>query len=155
MKYDNSVFLGTKHAILAMKPGDSSGRGGSIVNISSICAMIAMQGAASYSAAKGAVRSMTKVAAVECGNLKYGIRVNSVHPGVILTEMVKAGMEDSVRQGIFKDVGEAQAVYEGLHPGGKMGEPVEIAKVVLYLASDASAYTTGAEFVIDGGITAQ
>lgn len=152
---NDAVFLGTKHAILTMKPGGISGRGGSIINISSMCAMIAMRGAGSYSAAKGAVRSLTKVAALECGELKYGIRVNSVHPGVILTELTKSGMEDSAKKGVFKSAAEAQALYESMHPIGRLGEPVEVAYAALYLASDASGFTTGAEIVLDGGFTIQ
>ncbi len=151
----DGVFLGIKHGIQAMKPGGKAGRGGSIVNISSICAIIAMHGSGSYSAAKGAVRSLTKVAAVECGSLKYGIRINSVHPGVILTELVKAGMEESAKKGIFKSSEEALALYESQHPIGRLGEPIEIAQAALYLASDAGAFTTGAELVVDGGFTAQ
>lgn len=151
----DGVFLGVKHAIRAMKPGGISGRGGSIVNISSMCAMIAMKGAGSYSAAKGGVRSLTKVAALECGTLKYGIRVNSIHPGVILTELVKAGMEESAKRGVFKSAAEALALYESQHPVGRLGEPVEIAQAALYLASEASAFITGAELVIDGGFTIQ
>ena len=149
------VFLGVKHAIRAMKPGGISGRGGSIINMASICAMVALRGAASYSAAKAAITSLTKIAAVECGQNAYGIRVNSIHPGVILTDLVKAGMEDSVRKGIFKSTAEAQAAYEGMHPIGHLGEPQDIAHAVLYLASDASRFMTGSELVVDGGFIAQ
>lgn len=151
----DGVFLGTKCAIQAMKPGGVSGRGGSIINVSSICAMVAVQGQGVYSAAKGAVRSLTKVAALECANLKYGIRVNSIHPGVTITELVKSGLEESAELGIFKSAAEARALYESQHPIGRLGEPVEIAHAALYLASEASAFTTGAEFVLDGGYTAQ
>lgn len=151
----DGVFLGVKNAIRAMKPGGISGRGGSIVNISSICAMIAMKGAGSYSAAKGAVRSLTKVSALECGALKYGIRVNSIHPGVILTELVRAGMEESAKRGVFASAAEALSLYESQHPIGRLGEPVEVARAALYLASEASAFITGAELVIDGGFTIQ
>ncbi len=151
----DGVFLGVKHAIRAMKPGGISGRGGSIVNMASICAMVALDGAGSYSAAKAAVTMLTKVAAVECGKLGYGIRVNSVHPGVILTELVKAGMEESASRGIFKSAAEAQALYESLHPIGRLGEPEDIANAVLYLASDASSFVTGAQLVVDGGFIAQ
>jgi len=151
----DGVFLGVKHAIRAMKPGGISGRGGSIINMASICAMAALEGAASYSAAKAAVTMLTKVAAVECGKMNYGIRVNSVHPGVILTELVKAGMEDSARKGIFKSAAEAQTLYESLHPIGRLGEPEDVANAVLYLASDASSFMTGAQLVVDGGFIAQ
>lgn len=151
----DGVFLGVKHAIQAMKPGGISGRGGSIVNMASICAMIAFLGAGSYSAAKAAITSLTKIAAVECGRNGYGIRVNSIHPGVILTDLVRAGMEDSVRKGLFKTAAEAQAAYESMHPIGHLGEPQDIAHAVLYLASDASRFMTGAQLVVDGGFIAQ
>lgn len=151
----DGVFLGVKHAILAMKPGGLSGRGGSIINMASICAMIAFTGAGSYSAAKAAITSLTKIAAVECGQNRYGIRVNSIHPGVILTDLVRAGMEDSVRKGIFKTAAEAQAAYESMHPIGRLGEPQDIANAVLYLASDASRFMTGSQLVVDGGFIAQ
>jgi 3alpha(or 20beta)-hydroxysteroid dehydrogenase len=151
----DGVFLGVKHAILAMKPGGLSGRGGSIINIASICAMVALQGSGSYSASKAAVTILTKMAAVECGKNGNGIRVNSIHPGVILTELVKAGMEESARKGIFASAAEAQALYESLHPIGRLGEPEDIANAVLYLASDASKFVTGAQLVVDGGFIAQ
>jgi 3alpha(or 20beta)-hydroxysteroid dehydrogenase len=152
---NEGVFLGTKHAILAMKPGGISGRGGSIINICSITANVGFQGACSYTAAKGAVRAFTKVAAVECGKLKYGIRVNSIHPGVILTELTLEGMQKSADRGVFKSVEEAQALYESMHPIGRLGYPVDIAQSVLYMASDASAFITGAELVVDGGYIIQ
>jgi len=151
----DGVFLGVKHAILAMKPGGVSGRGGSIINMASICAMVALRGAGSYSAAKAAITNLTKMAAVECGQNRYGIRVNSIHPGVVLTELVKAGMEGSAKKGLFKSAAEAQAAYEAMHPIGRLGEPQDIAHAVLYLASDASSFMTGAEVVVDGGFIAQ
>ena len=151
----DGVFLGVKHAILAMKPGGIAGRGGSIINMASICAMVAFKGAGSYSAAKAAITNLTKIAAVECGQNRYGIRINSIHPGVILTELVKAGMQTSVRNGLFKSTAEAQAIYEAMHPIGRLGEPEDIANAVLYLASDASRFMTGAELVVDGGFIAQ
>lgn len=152
---NDGVFFGTKYAILAMKPGGISGRGGSIVNICSITANVGFQGACAYSAAKGGVRALTKVAAVECGKLQYGIRVNSVHPGVILTELTLEGMQKSADRGVFKSVADAQALYESMHPIGRLGQPVDVAQAVLYLGSDASAFVTGAELVVDGGYTVQ
>jgi len=151
----DGVMLGVKHAIKAMKPGGVSGRGGSIINMASICAMVGLKGAGSYSAAKAAVTELTRVAAVECGVLGYNIRVNSVHPGVILTELVKAGMEESASRGIFKSAAEAQAAYESQHPIGRLGEPEDIANAVVYLASDASSFVTGSQLVVDGGFIAQ
>jgi 3alpha(or 20beta)-hydroxysteroid dehydrogenase len=152
---NDGVFLGTKHGILAMKPGGVSGRGGSIINICSITANVGFQGACSYTAAKGAVRAFTKVAAVECGKLKYGIRVHTIHPRVILTELTLEGMQKSADRGVFKSVEEAQTLYESMHPIGRLGYPVDIAQAVLYLASDASSFITGAELVVDGGYIVQ
>jgi 3alpha(or 20beta)-hydroxysteroid dehydrogenase len=151
----DGVFLGVKHAIRAMKPGGIAGRGGSIVNMASICAFVAFKGAGSYSAAKAAITNLTKIAAVECGQNRYGIRINSIHPGVILTELVKAGMETSVKNGLFKTAAEAQALYESMHPIGHLGAPEDIANAVLFLASDASRFMTGSEVVVDGGFIAQ
>ncbi len=151
----DGVFLGVKHAMRVMKPGGIAGRGGSIINISSICAMVAFEGSAAYSASKAAVTMLTKVAAVECGKRVLGIRVNSVHPGVILTELVKTGMEHSAREGVFESAEAAQALYESLHPIGKLGETEDVANAVLYLASDASQFCTGSQLVVDGGYTTQ
>lgn len=89
------------------------------------------------------------------GKRALGIRVNSVHPGVILTELVRAGPEDAAREGMFESAEAAQALYESQHPIGNLGEPVDVANAVLYLASDASRFTTGAQLVVDGGYIAQ
>jgi NAD(P)-dependent dehydrogenase (short-subunit alcohol dehydrogenase family) len=151
----DGVFLGVKHAMRAMKPGGIAGRGGSIINIASICAMVAFEGSAAYSASKAAVTMLTKVAAVECGKRALGIRVNSIHPGVILTDLVREGMAHSAREGIFESAEAAQALYESQHPIGNLGQPEDVANAVLYLASDASQFTTGSQLVVDGGYIAQ
>ncbi len=131
------VFLGTQAAIKLMKKGE----GGSIVNLSSISGLVASAGGASYNSTKFAVRGLTKVAALE--NAKNNIRVNSVHPGVIETTILKA-MDDDLRQ-----------QTEAAIPMGRVGQPKEIANLVLFLASDESSYCTGAEFIADGGYTIQ
>ncbi len=139
----DATFLGTKYAIGAMK---KSG-GGSIVNISSVAAMVGGKDTSAYSASKGAVRSFTKAAAIECSKAgyNYNIRVNSVHPSGILTPMAAAAfVDENVRKW-----------SESLHPIGRMAEPIEVAKGILYLASDDSNHVTGAELVIDGGLTAR
>jgi 3(or 17)beta-hydroxysteroid dehydrogenase len=138
------VFLGTKHAIRAMR---ESG-GGSIVNISSIAGIIGTaDDTAAYCASKGGVRLFTKAAALECSKIghNYNIRVNSVHPGVIKTDMVASMMAQDA---------ELKKRMESNHPIGFLGEPIDIAYVVLYLASDESRLVTAAEFVVDGGWTA-
>jgi 3-oxoacyl-[acyl-carrier protein] reductase len=125
------VFLCSREALRYMK------RGGSIVNISSIAAMIGFPQAAAYCAAKGGVRSLTKSLAVEFGN--KGIRVNSIHPGIIDTPMTK-GMNKSAEKAILAKV-----------PLNRIGKPIDIANAVVFLSSDAASYITGEELVVDGG----
>ena len=133
------VFLGTKHGAKAMK---LSG-GGSIINISSVYALIGCPLGAPYPVSKGAVRSYTKAAAVQLA--ANGIRVNSVHPGFIDTPQTSWMLTDP---DTVRNLNERT-------PLGWIAQPEDIAWGVLYLASDESAYMTGTEFVIDGGITAQ
>ncbi|MFB3813389.1 MAG: glucose 1-dehydrogenase [Terriglobales bacterium] len=150
----DGVFLGTKHGIIAMKPGGIAGRGGSIINMASVCAMVAFYAASAYTASKGAVRAMTKVAAIECGRNGYGIRVNSVHPGVIRTNMLVEGAATQEKLGLIPKAEEAEALYTAATPIGRLGESLDIAQAVLYLASPASSFVTGAELVVDGGFIA-
>lgn len=141
----DAVFLGTKHAILAMKETG----GGSIVNISSIEGIIGDPNLAAYNASKGGVRIFTKSAALHCARAGYKIRVNSVHPGYIWTPMV---------EGFLNETEDPAAGKEGLvalHPIGRLGVAGDIANGILYLASDESSFMTGSELVIDGGYTAQ
>ena len=136
------VFLGTQAAIARMR---RQGTGGSIINISSISGMIGQtQVNAGYNASKGAVRIFTKTAAVQCA--ADGIRVNSIHPGPIQTAMTQDGWETAERDGDFALTDSA--------PMGRYGKPEEVAYGALYLASDESSFVTGAELVIDGGVTA-
>jgi NAD(P)-dependent dehydrogenase (short-subunit alcohol dehydrogenase family) len=139
----DGVFLGTKHVIPLMR---GSG-GGSIVNISSVLGITGIAKRAAYTSSKGAVRLFTKCAALECA--EYGIRVNSIHPAFIHTPM----LEDAAMS-MYGDVATGKAEFGKLHPIGHVGEPIDIANGVLYLVSDESAFTTGAELVIDGGYTA-
>ena len=133
------VFLGTKHAIPQMR---KSG-GGSIINISSGAGITGSRRNAAYHASKGAVRIFTKAAAVQYA--KEGIRVNSVHPGPVSTDMLASSHADD-------DSDEQRATQI---PLGRFGKPDEVAYGVLYLASDESSFVTGSELVIDGGRTAQ
>jgi 3alpha(or 20beta)-hydroxysteroid dehydrogenase len=132
------TFLGMKAAIPAMKRAG----GGSIVNISSTEGLAGTVFCGAYTASKFGVRGLTKVAAIEYG--ADGIRVNSVHPGGIDTPMTRAVMDEEGRRYVGKRVA-------GLK---RMGEADEVAGVVLFLAGDDSSYCTGAEFVVDGGVTA-
>lgn len=149
----DGVFLGIKHAIRTMRPGGPAGNGGSIVNLSSIAGLVGMPTLGAYCTSKAAVRVMNKAAAVECARLGYGIRVNSVHPGIIKTQMGVNVVNNLARLGMAPDEASADVYVESLHPMG-YGQPSDVANAVLYLASDAARWTTGAELVIDGGATA-
>ena len=144
------TFLGVKHAIRAMKPGGASGRGGSIVNLSSGAGLKGTLALGAYCTSKGAVRLLTKAAAVECGRLNYGIRVNSIHPGVIKTEMGIKTLQDYVKLGLMPNEEAAEAAFVGAHLLG-FGRPQDIANGVCYLASNAAQWITGIELSIDGG----
>lgn len=134
-----SVFLGCKSAAPEMaKTG-----GGSIINLSSVAGLIGLPNCSAYAASKGGVRLMTKALAAELGHAK--IRLNSVHPGVIWTNMQAAA------GGGARDTAERMSAAL---PLARLGEAQDIANIVVYLASDESNYVTGAEFVVDGGMTA-
>jgi 3alpha(or 20beta)-hydroxysteroid dehydrogenase len=131
-------FLGMRAVVPTMR---AQGRG-SIVNVSSIAGLQGVAGAVPYVATKWAIRGMTKTAAIELGH--DGIRVNSVHPGVIDTPMTANPQFDAV---------DKQAVFDAF-PIPRIGTAEEVAEVVAFLASDASSYCTGAEFIVDGGAVA-
>jgi NAD(P)-dependent dehydrogenase (short-subunit alcohol dehydrogenase family) len=134
------VFLGTKTAIPAMRRAG----GGSIVNISSQLGLVGVDNSSpQYQASKGAVRLLTKATAIQYARER--IRANSVHPGPIVTPMTEARRADP----------ETYALTVSRIPLGRYGQPEDVAYGVLYLASDESAFVTGAELVIDGGWTAQ
>lgn len=131
-----SVFLGMKAVIPSMQKTQQ----GSIINISSINGLVG--GAIGYTDSKFAVRGMTKAAALKCA--PYGIHVNSVHPGVIATPMIMQGDTKAAVEAFAKSI-----------PLKRVAQPEEVSSMVLYLASDDSSYSTGSEFIVDGGLTAQ
>lgn len=138
----DAVFLGTRVGFRRMAPG------GSIINISSILGIVGNAGTTAYCASKGAVRLFSKAAAVEAAQTGLGIRVNSVHPGYIETPMVMDGVAQRP---------EPEKIIEMLkarHPVGHLGQPDDIARAVVYLASDETKFVTGTEIVVDGGYTA-
>ena len=144
----NGVFLGLKHAVRVMKPGAS------IVNLSSVAGLIGTTGHIAYHASKGAVRLMSKAAAVECAQLGTGIRVNSVHPAIVDTEMGTNFIQHAVDLGLVPDYATAEAAFKGGHLLGRFGKPQDVASAVIYLSSEAGAWITGTELVLDGGYTA-
>lgn len=148
------VFLGLKHAVRTMAPGGAAGKGGAIVNMSSVAGLIGTTGHISYHASKGAVRLLTKAAAVECAQLGTGIRVNSVHPAIVNTEMGVNFIQHAVDLKLAPDYATAEGAFKAAHPMGRFGEPADVANAVVYLASDASKWVTGTELVLDGGYTA-
>jgi NAD(P)-dependent dehydrogenase (short-subunit alcohol dehydrogenase family) len=140
----DGVFLGVKHAIPLMRLGG----GGSIVNMSSVAGLKGSPNLAGYCATKGGVRLFTKSVALECAIAKDGIRVNSVHPGIIETPIWLTVAPTGSNEPPDLDAISTLAV-----PLGVKGLPEDIANGVLWLASDESRYVTGAELVIDGGMT--
>jgi 3(or 17)beta-hydroxysteroid dehydrogenase len=138
------TFLGCKAAIAAMK---RSG-GGSIVNISSVLGLRGAPYSVAYCASKGAVRLLTKHVALHCAQMKYNIRCNSVHPGYIDTPMIAPRLDVPVGNMTTRQW------LEELHPLGRLGRADEVANMILFLLSDESTFSTGSEFVCDGGLTA-
>ncbi|MFM5885604.1 MAG: glucose 1-dehydrogenase [Novosphingobium sp.] len=137
------VFLGCKHVIPVMRQAG----GGSIINMSSMTGVRAQGNLAAYNAAKAAVTHLTKSCALHYAQQGYGIRCNSIHPGAIHTPILDKVLAQSA---------DPQALYASwvaTHPLGRLGLPEEIAAIAVYLASDESAFATGAEFRIDGGST--
>ncbi|MBE1501661.1 NAD(P)-dependent dehydrogenase (short-subunit alcohol dehydrogenase family) [Amycolatopsis lexingtonensis] len=144
--------LGIKHAFRAMRPGGPAGNGGAVVNIASVAATIAFPGIAGYSATKSAVDRLTRVAAMEAGKLGYGVRVNCVYPGLVPTEMGNQLATDVVRLGLFPSVEDAIGAVVGQTPAGRLGEVTDMADAVVFLASDAARFVTGAGLPVDGGM---
>lgn len=138
----DGVFLGIKHALPLMREGG----GGSIVNVSSVTAMAGSGTFISYSAAKGGVRALTKAVAKQCAALKDGVRVNSVHPGIIDTPIFGR------LEGVAGEAADPRAIAANMVPLGGPGKPEDVAYGILYLASQEARYVTGTELVIDGGL---
>jgi NAD(P)-dependent dehydrogenase (short-subunit alcohol dehydrogenase family) len=146
------VFLGLKHAIpvIAERAHQWDG-GGAVVNLSSVAGLVGGPNILAYNASKGAVRLMTKGAALDSAPLK--VRVNSVHPGIIDTPMMAEAakvLEKVTGQG-------SNAIRDNFaerHPLKRMGRDIDVANAVAFLASDAAAFVTGTELVVDGGMTA-
>ena len=139
------TFLACRAALAAMK----SGRGGSIINISSVAGLIGVPDLAGYCASKGAVRMLSKSIALHAARAGHGVRCNSIHPSFIDTPMVDR------MASVMGDAAQAKARLEHAAPLGRLGQADEVSAMILYLASDESKFVTGAELAIDGGLTAR
>jgi 3(or 17)beta-hydroxysteroid dehydrogenase len=140
----DGTFLGCKYALPLLKGG-----GGSIVNISSVSGLVGGHNLAAYNASKGGVRLLTKSVALHGARLKPPVRCNSVHPAFIEGPMA----DGMIAQ--FRDPARAREKLAASVPLGRFGTPAEAAELCVYLLSEESAFVTGAEFVLDGGLTAQ
>lgn len=138
-------FLGCKHAVPLMRRVKTEMGGGSVINIASMASIRAEHYLVAYNAAKAGVTHMTKSVALHYAKAGTGIRCNSVHPGVIHTPILDKVLAQA------EDPDALYAEWLALHPVGRIGKPEEVAALCLYLASDESAFATGAEFVLDGG----
>jgi 3(or 17)beta-hydroxysteroid dehydrogenase len=140
----DGVFLGCRYAIAAMKVRGS----GSVINVSSRSGLVGIPGAAAYASSKAAVRNHTKTVALYCAQQGWSIRCNSIHPAAILTPM----WEPMLGDGPDREARMAALVADT--PLKRFGKPEEVAAIAVMLASDDSAYVTGSEFNIDGGLLA-
>ena len=146
------TMLGVKHALLAMRPGGSAGKGGAIVNVASVAATIAFPGIAGYSATKSAVDRLTRVAAMESGKLGYGVRINCIYPGLVPTVMGMQMAGDVVAAGLFPSVEATVGSIIGQTPLGRLGAVEDMADAVVFLCSDAARFITGAGLPVEGGM---
>jgi len=146
------TLLGMKHAFRAMRPGGKAGKGGAVVNISSVAATIAFPAIAGYSASKSAIDRLTRVGAMEAGKLGYGVRVNCIYPGLVPTEMGMKLAGDVVAAGLFASPEAAVGAIIEQTPAGRLGEVSDMADAVVFLCSDASRFITGAGLPVDGGM---
>jgi NAD(P)-dependent dehydrogenase (short-subunit alcohol dehydrogenase family) len=152
----DGVFLGVKTFVpLLAESGKSVKGGASIINVSSIMGMVGFNEVSAYNASKGAVRMFTKGIAIEFTKKQMPIRANSLHPGFVSTPLLHSGFQRWVDSGFAEKKEHLIDAVSAATPMGRLAEPSELASGVYFLASDDSAYMTGAELVIDGGWTAQ
>lgn len=152
----DGAFLGVKHCHdLLVKAGRNRNGGASIINISSMLGKVGYIDTSGYNTSKGAITLFTKAIALEFASKQMPIRVNSVHPGFVRTPLLQIGMQRLVDQGAAEKAEDLIDMLAEITPMGRVADPIEIAHTALFLASDEASYITGAEFVVDGGYTAQ
>ncbi|PZQ56587.1 MAG: 3-oxoacyl-ACP reductase [Novosphingobium pentaromativorans] len=152
----DGVFLGVRTFVPLMAASGAEVPGGaSIINVSSIMGLVGMSEVSGYNASKGAVRLFTKSIALEFAGKQMPIRANSLHPGFVMTPLLKEGFQRWVDKGVAEKPQDLVDLMSGKTPMGRLAEPYELASAVFFLASSDSSYMTGAELVVDGGWTAQ
>ncbi len=150
------VFLGTKYALPALRErARRTEHGSAIVNLASVAGLVGSQIDPLYSMTKGGVTLFTKSAALEFARKGYRVRVNSIHPGLIETDMGQQTFVSRARNLGTNDVDAARRTALDRLPIGRLGQPKDIANGIVFLASDDAAFMTGAALVVDGGTTAQ
>jgi NAD(P)-dependent dehydrogenase (short-subunit alcohol dehydrogenase family) len=140
-------MLTCQNAIKMMKQNPDNSGGAIIIN-SSINGILALAGDVAYSTTKGALRLLAKSVAVHCAKERLNISCNTIHPGVIETPLIKGAIANA------EDSAAARTLLENISPVGRMGKSTEVVAMLVYLASDAARFVTGAELVIDGAATA-
>jgi NAD(P)-dependent dehydrogenase (short-subunit alcohol dehydrogenase family) len=152
----DGVFLGCRTLLPLLVQGGKNRKGGSsIINVSSIMGLVGMSEVSAYNTTKGAVRLFTKGIAIEFAQKKTPVRVNSLHPGFVMTPLLQAGFQRWVEKGAADKPEDLIAQMEGATPIGRLADPSELAGGAFFLASEDSSFMTGAELVMDGGWTAQ
>ena len=152
----DGVFLGVKTFVpMLAESGKDFPGGSSIINVSSIMGLVGYTDTSGYNASKGAVRLFTKSIAIEFATKKMPIRANSLHPGFVVTPLLNQGFQRWVDKGFAAKPQDLVDMVAAQTPMGRLAEPRELASGAFFLASEDSAYMTGAELVMDGGWTAQ
>ena len=150
------IFLGTKLALPALRErARQSPHGSAIINLASVAGLVGSQLDPLYSMTKGGVTLFTKSAALEFARKGYRVRVNSIHPGLIQTDMGEQTFVARARNLATNDIAAVRQTALATHPIGRLGTPNDIAKGIVFLASDDAGFMTGAGLVVDGGLTAQ
>lgn len=152
----DGVFLGTRACVPLMARSGAEVKGGaSIINVSSIMGLVGMSEVSGYNASKGAVRLFTKSIALEFAEKRMPIRANSLHPGFVVTPLLREGFQRWVDKGVAERTQDLVDMVGGRTPMGRLADPEELAGAAFFLAGSDSSYMTGAELVVDGGWTAQ
>jgi 3alpha(or 20beta)-hydroxysteroid dehydrogenase len=146
------LFLGMQHGMRAMRPDGAAGKGGAILNLSSLAQLRANPGTAAYAGTKAAVDRITKIGAVEGGKFGWNIRVNCLYPGLIQTEMLAHLLEQQIAMGFFKNADEMNAYAMDKTPLARLGSVEDVSNAALFLCSDLASFITGVGLSVDGGM---